>query len=148
MIYCTVGTTSCGKSTWARQTKMPVISDDTLREMIYGKYQYIKEDEWWIKAIAVEMALSIEDIKGDCIIDSAVWFLNNKDRLFGVDIPQIKWVVFPIIGTGQVRKARTEDNRGIPIDKWIEIFYEHLELIDFVGLNEKNSFKVDTNELS
>jgi len=147
MIYCTIGTTASGKSTWAKKSKMPIISDDALRTMIYGSYKYVPKDELWLKGLAIQMALGIEEEKGDCIIDSASWFLRWEDRNIEDLLPQIRWVIFPVPTAKKVKEERKKNSRGYPIEKWLEIYKIHKKILDYEGLTEKNSFKVDENEL-
>ena len=147
MIYCTVGTTSSGKSTWAKKTQIPIISDDALREMLYGTYKYVQKDEWWLKGIALQMALSVEEEKGDCIIDSASWFLREEDRKIEDLLPQIRWVIFPIPTEKEVKERRKNDKRGISLDTWVEVYKQHKEYLDYNQLTENNSFEVSKDEL-
>lgn len=129
MIYCTVGVIGSGKTTWSRKQGKRIISDDDLRTMLYGKYEYREEDELALKKGAIALAIQLSYSETDVIIDSAAWFLTIEARRhvwqsisLSDRLPQITWVVFPIPSREQIINWPTTKLRGISITRWLEVY--------------------------
>lgn len=132
-VYITVGTTSCGKSTWAKkmakEQDFKIIAGDALREMTYGQYVYRPGLEGMLKDSALMMAYKWNTLHGnDVILDDAVWFLTPEKRseVTGyIPSTHITWVCFPVPTDEQVRQRRANDLRGISLDTWVDIVHQH-----------------------
>lgn len=132
-VYITVGTTSSGKSIWAKKMAKEkgwkIISGDDLRQMTYGEYLYKPEFERPLKQAALVMANDWNRLfSQDVIIDDAVWFLLEEDRkavfLF-LPPKNVMWVCFPSPTDSEVWERRVTDGRGISPDDWVRIAKEH-----------------------
>lgn len=130
MIYCTVGTSSCGKSSYVEQLAknygMLVIDGDKIREMLFGRYFYDEVLEPAIKNFAINLARDLAFTGKDVIIDDASWFLSEEDR-FGCFFgnKEYMWIYFKPPTVEDVIRHRKDDLRGYSIEKWIEVVEEH-----------------------
>ena len=143
MIYCTVGTTGSGKSTWVKQfvkcKDAYVIDGDKLRLMLFSEnYTYDPAVEIYLKKCAVDLANQMHFLGKDVIIDDADWFLSDEDR-FGLfkSEDRVTWVVFQFPSKELVIKRRTEEGRGIPVEKWLEVWENHKKRFKIPQTNNK-----------
>lgn len=142
-IYLTIGTTSCGKSTWARYMAVEyswyIVSGDNLRSMTYGRYEYRKDEEPALRSIALDLAVRWWYDGANVIVDDAAWFLKRLDRSTvetcliqaGVPLDKIKWVVFPFPSREQVLDRRKDDTRGYDLELWGKVFDDHERKADY-----------------
>ncbi len=149
MIYCTVGVTGSGKTTWtkefAKKHHCVVINDDTMMEMLHGKYEYVEEEQYWIKMSAVRLAKTLSwNLNQNVIIDSAAWFLSEKDRdeCSFLD-SEITWVVFNIPSIQVVTERRQKNSRGYPIETWLEVYQTHKNKLEPLISSNTNIIYVD-----
>lgn len=145
-IYITVGTSSSGKSTWARKMAKEkgwkIVDGDSLRKMTFGKCVYSLEVEPILKDMALHLAVRWFQNGYSVVIDDAVWFLSKQDRgeVFYTLWPHesIIWVCFPIPSDGEVIERRMLDRRGISLEQWKEIKHQHEQLIQFPDPRNEN----------
>jgi predicted kinase len=133
MIYCTVGVTGSGKSTWVKNIvknhSYYVINDDALWLMLgAGEYFFDKGMSLFLKQKMIDLAKELDKKGIDVILDSADWFLSSTDRLeCNFDEHEVTWVVFSIPHKEFVKDKRSKDNRGISIETWMDVYEIHLD---------------------
>ncbi len=150
-LYLTIGVIGSGKSTWSRKAiedneNTIIISRDSLREMIYGKYLFIPKREFLIK----EMVLKNIDVAFkngfDVIIDETN-LTSKKRKKFIKNIREntdieftYSYIYFPYQSDGVDRRME-DDNRGYTKEKWQEVFNGMVKRIEYPSKEEMASDK-------
>jgi len=92
-LYLTVGLPRSGKSTWAVNQKVPVVSRDAIRKAVHGSSSILKAEEL-ITAIETTMVKSLFLAGHDTIIvDSTHLKKEYRDRWQCSPYSDLQWVV-------------------------------------------------------
>lgn len=81
-VFITIGNIGCGKSTWAKKyveehPNTVIVSKDSIREMLYGKYDYREEDESLISSMMIELTSQLININKNVILDE-----TNESKIY------------------------------------------------------------------
>jgi predicted kinase len=142
MVKILIGLPGAGKSSWAAQylnTNTPnetvIISLDSIREMLFGKYCFVDRLESLVRGIAYHVMRSALHAKLDIIIDDTNLILTKADREMLVytlralehhtGVLTIEAICFPY--TDECKYRRMHDNRGLGASRWEKLIDEMLE---------------------
>lgn len=131
------------KTTWARQfiesnrkefnENIFIVSFDSIREMLNGKYVFKHSDEYLVRQIALKAVKTIIESKATCIIDDCLVANTRADRARLVRVLRaIGHIVGPLrIGAilfntpiEECLMARMHDTKGLPRENWEKAFEE------------------------
>ncbi len=145
-LYLTIGVIGSGKSTWSREAveddkNTIIISRDSLREMVYGKYLFIPKMEFLIK----EMVLKNIDVAFkngfDVIVDETNLTMKKRKKLIknirkNTDIEFVYYYIYFPYQTGGVDRRMKDNSRGYTKEKWQEVFDGMIKRIEYPSKEE------------
>jgi tRNA uridine 5-carbamoylmethylation protein Kti12 len=157
-VYILIGLLGSGKSTESKRLASLndsfIINVDSLRQMLYGKYNFIQEDENIIETLfnRILFQLLIKSDK-DIIIDESNYILTKQSRkqlvetILEIKNTEIIYVICP--DQEKNLERRLEKNKGLSDDIWISVNermkneYEEITEEECSELKVKKQFKVD-----
>ena len=92
-LYATVGLPRSGKSTWARQTGLPIVCPDAIRLALHGE-TFIAQAEPYVWAIAKTMVLALFEAGCGVVVFDACNTTRKRRRQWIFEGVITRWVIF------------------------------------------------------
>lgn len=128
VLICTVGLPRSGKSTWAREQDVPIVSRDSIRLSLHG-HQFIELAEPIVKAIAKVMVRSLF-LAGHHIVIVDEDNTTDERRMFWVEK---EWLTYWKVFTTPAAECRRRAGDDQALIKTIDRMHQAWESIDDDG---------------
>lgn len=121
--YILIGYPGSGKSTWAKKQKAAIINRDSIRTMIYGKYDYRHEDEILVYEMAEACAWAAMNHERDVVIDDTNLPLKTRAKWIET-FKRMKYRVVFVVFNTDLRTCiarRSIESKGFNPSYWEKV---------------------------